>query len=105
MGVGSFDLEVILKFHRDGMLPGKFSVAEIGAQELGDSVLRHRDQQIPEQEGYLDGDDRGYLFRSLGSEVGLKLLGSEREVTFLLSICQHRADEVETLLQQRAPTT
>jgi hypothetical protein len=40
MGVGSFDLEVILKLRRDGILPGKFSVAEIGAQQLGDGVLR-----------------------------------------------------------------
>jgi hypothetical protein len=40
MGVGSFDLEVILKLRRNGILPGKFSVAEVGAQQLGDSVLR-----------------------------------------------------------------
>jgi hypothetical protein len=39
MGVGSYDLEVILKLRRNGILPGKFSIAEIGAQQLGDSVL------------------------------------------------------------------
>jgi hypothetical protein len=38
MGVGSFDLELILKLHRNGILPGKFSIAEIGAQQLGDTV-------------------------------------------------------------------
>jgi hypothetical protein len=43
MGVGAFDLEVILKLRRNGILPGKFSVAEIGAQQLGDGVLRDSD--------------------------------------------------------------
>jgi hypothetical protein len=42
MGVGALDLEVILKLRRSGILPGKFSIAEIGAQQLGDSVLRDR---------------------------------------------------------------
>ncbi len=31
---------MILKLRRDSILPGKFSVAEIGAQQLGDGVLR-----------------------------------------------------------------
>lgn len=39
MGVGSFDLEVILKLRRNGILPDRFSIAEVGAQQLGDSVL------------------------------------------------------------------
>lgn len=52
-------------------------------------------------------DDRSFsnfvelCFPSLGSEDAFRLLFSQREVTFLLSVCQHRAAEVEALLKQR----
>ena len=39
MGVGTSDLELILGLRRDDILPGKFSIAEIGAQQIHDGVL------------------------------------------------------------------
>lgn len=53
-------------------------------------------------------DDRSFsnfmelCLPSLGSEEGFRLLFSQREVIFLLSVCQHRAAEVEAHLKQRA---
>ncbi|SEP48154.1 hypothetical protein SAMN02990966_06974 [Rhodospirillales bacterium URHD0017] len=52
-------------------------------------------------------DDRSFssfmelCFPSLGSDGAFTLLCSQREVTFLLSVCQHRAAEVEAHLRQR----
>jgi hypothetical protein len=43
MAVGLDDLETILKLRRTGILPPKFSIAEIGAQQLGNNVLRDPD--------------------------------------------------------------
>src|SRR5262249_56362556 len=40
MGASLGDLRTILQLRRDGLLPARFSVAEIGAQQLSNEVLR-----------------------------------------------------------------
>jgi len=42
MGVSVFDLRLILRLRRAGILQGKFELGDIGAQQLGNEVLRHR---------------------------------------------------------------
>lgn len=52
-------------------------------------------------------DDRSFsnfmelCFPSIGDDEAFKLLSGQREVTFLLSVCQHRAAEVEAHLKTR----
>lgn len=43
MGASLGDLRTILQLRRDGLLPARFSVAEIGAQQLSNEVLRDPD--------------------------------------------------------------
>ena len=43
MGATLHDLRTILRFRDQGLLNGKFSVAEIGAQQLGPDILRDPD--------------------------------------------------------------
>jgi hypothetical protein len=81
MGVGSSDLEVILKLRRDGILPGKFSVAEVGAQQLHDGVLRDHNLL----RAYADAF--GVVYRDFGQAPP-----------------QNRPSEIE-LLRQDAPFT
>lgn len=44
MGASLTDLKTILQLHKDGRLPGRFSIVDIGAQQLANEVLR--DQEI-----------------------------------------------------------
>lgn len=128
--------------------------------EAGDIAAVRRVYEILEEEGYLQGDDRGRFlldllrfaearlahedeagrtvagrlrrlvtrrrspravvsiviaddrsfsnfmelcFPTLRSEEGLEQLCGQRDVTFVLSVCQRRAAEVEAALQQHAP--